>query len=1110
MRGSGGGIRILRWSIVSAVVLAGTPRLAVGQSQKGGPSGRTDAAPARRGTTGATLKLDSPLDRRKVEFTKQADAKRNEEIKILKQLIPRAGRDRKAEMIFRLADLYWQKSRYRYGIEFERYETDYARWVEDGQKGTPPNNSAYIRRSTLIKRNALRLYERVLKAYPTYPRNDEVLFNLANNEYESGRKKTAVKRLKRLIREFPKSRLVADSHLLLGEYYFNDNRVIDARRAYQKATKTDEGRIKYYATYKLAWCDYNIQEYAAGILKLKRVIAHAETAPDTNAVRLGSEALNDLARFFSYVGAVGSAFQYFEAKGGSEKALAHTSALARLYHEQGKWQKEIDTYRVLLNAYPLADRAPSLQANIVEAYAQLGQSKAVRAEVARLVDRYGPGSKWREHHVDKGEEGRAALEVAYELTETKLRNLVTEFHRDAQKRRNVPTYRLARDIYAKYLEAFPSSDSAYQMRYYYAEVLWALLQWRDAAEQYRLVAVAPSPDGRARGKYTREAAYNQILAYEKVLKTGRDRGSLRRVRRLNEKRKGRTSAGAQAKRRVADLDKRKSHDERPIPENQMRLAMACDLYFKLAAPDDDELPAIKFRAAYIFYQHNHFVEAAKRYFDIIDKWPGSRLSKKSANLILDSLNVQQKWDELAFYAAKFRDNRRLTGRDKAFKKEVQELLEGATYLSIQSAEKEARKNQDKAQKEAQLATVASRFRRFQGEHPRSKYASKATYSAVVIFDQADELDNAIEMAELLKKKYPKSELSRDNDWSLAQFYEGIADFGHAAELYDEYVERYPKDRRAVDALYNAGTYYQGLGRAGTAVARYRKYIDEYPKRKDVADVYWRICRLRVGQKDYRRAADCFDGFRRRFPRASATRVFESRYRYALALKALKKKKDFESELKKLVRAYRGLSKADRGSSMVALGAAHAEFALLESDFVRYMKMRITLNPRTLRRKLAKAEELACDNKCKKSGRYVSVLDYGNGEFGICALTRIGQVYRNVATAIREAPVPKLTPEQEEIYRAELDDRALTPEEKGREAFEAALAKAYELSVYNDCTRTAQKNLKQMRPDRFPDLQKRAYLDAEGFITAGLRGSQRPASPVAASGAEPSSGAGGRP
>ncbi|CAN0567749.1 unnamed protein product, partial [Laminaria digitata] len=120
-------------------------------------------------------------------------------------------------------------------------------------------------------------------------------------------------------------------------------------------------------------------------------------------------------------------------------------------------------------------------------------------------------------------------------------------------------------------------------------------------------------------------------------------------------------------------------------------------------------------------------------------------------------------------------------------------------------------------------------------------------------------------------------------------------------------------------------------------------------------------------------------------------------------------------------------------------------------------------------------------------KFLGILKYGNGDFGICALTRMGQVYREVADSIRNAPLPKrLSEDQKEIYRAELDTVALGPEEKGLQAFESALSKAYELNIYNECTLTAQGNLKELNPNKFPELQKRKFKGAEGFMVADIR------------------------
>jgi hypothetical protein len=145
----------------------------------------------------------------------------------------------------------------------------------------------------------------------------------------------------------------------------------------------------------------------------------------------------------------------------------------------------------------------------------------------------------------------------------------------------------------------------------------------------------------------------------------------------------------------------------------------------------------------------------------------------------------------------------------------------------------------------------------------------------------------------------------------------------------------------------------------------------------------------------------------------------------------------------------------------------------------------------LKRKLAEAQELACvdspEQKCKRQGKYLDVLTYGNGDYGICALTRMGQVFRDMSTSIRDAPIPRnLTIDQQEIYKAELDALALGPEEKGLQAFERALDKAYELNIYNECTLLAQDNLKELNPNKFPELQSPDYRGADVFIGATLK------------------------
>jgi tetratricopeptide (TPR) repeat protein len=1046
----------------------------------------------------AQLKIDTAIDQKTIQRTLQADQKRDEAIEELKKLIPKAPASRKAEMIFRLAELYWEKSKYKFGLEMTAFDKAYQDWADSGRSGREPTQKDYVRESELIKQNALKLYEKVLGEYPTYERNDEVLFYLGYNEYEAGNKNAAVSHYWTLIKQFPQSRLVPDAYLQLGEHFFNSNNVDKARKAYERALATNQSRIYNYALYKLSWCDYNVQEYQNGINKLKEVIDKSEKADanDTKSVQLKGEALGDLARFFSYVDEVDTAFDYFKKKGGEDIAVRYTTKLGALFGEQGKWPLEIKTYRMLNDKYAMNSKAPELQSLIVKAYSKLNKKDMVRKEVERLVDLYRPGTPWYQEQQRKND--KASLEYAYDLTESNLRDLVTEYHADAQKRQDAPTYALARDIYKKYLDAFSDTESAYQMRYFYAEVLWALKEWKNAADQYDKIARMKEPGSKGKGKYTRLAAFNSILSWEKIQAEG-EKGHLDESKKVDEKAaKGKSDTREVKHLKIANLSKDKKYVEEPIPEVELKLSEACDLYFGIADQKDQDLPAIKFKAAYIYYKHNHFVEAASRYNEIIEKWPGDELSRKSANLILDSLNVQEKWEELEKYARGFKDNKRLIGSDKKFAEETQELIEGASFKSILVAEKKARDAGEEEKKQG-LAKSATRFRNFQKEFPESQYADKAMYNAVTIYDKADELDKAIEAADVLVKKYDKSDLTEKVNFFMAGFYERIADFETAADLYSKFYEKYKKSKQASDALFNSGVYYQGLGNSKKAIEKFELYTKEFADNKDAADVYWRTCEIREEDKKWKEVIDCFSKYKDKYKKATAAKVFESRYRVALAYEQQKQHPQAVQEYKWLAANYTKLPASDQEAPGAQLAGAHAAFELLDPEYVDYARMKVTLNKKTLLAKVNKAEDLACvssgDKKCKKEGKFLSILNYKNGDYGIAALTRMGQVYRGLATSIREAPLPpRLDEDQIEIYKGELDAVALGPEEKAIEAFERALEKAYQLNIYNKWTLEAQSNLKELSPNKFPDLQKRDFKGAEGFIVSSIKGEEAKATP----------------
>ncbi len=96
------------------------------------------------------------------------------------------------------------------------------------------------RESELYRSETMRLYETILREYPSYERKDEVLFSLGYNLYEIGKKDQAVKRYEELIKHYPGSKFVADTYVQLGNHYFDVANVLARQRDVREGVRVEQ------------------------------------------------------------------------------------------------------------------------------------------------------------------------------------------------------------------------------------------------------------------------------------------------------------------------------------------------------------------------------------------------------------------------------------------------------------------------------------------------------------------------------------------------------------------------------------------------------------------------------------------------------------------------------------------------------------------------------------------------------------------------------------------------------------------------------------------------------------------------------------------------------
>jgi tetratricopeptide (TPR) repeat protein len=1054
-----------------------------------------------------------------------ADKKRDEAIEALKRIIPRIedGSPQKADLLFQLAELYWEKQKFLALKANARFSKDIEAATAAMNRGEKvPDPKLDLRESELYRSETMRLYETILRDYPAYHRKDEVLFALGYNLYELGGKKNrteAVKRYEDLTKNYPDSRFLADTYVQLANHWFDDNNLAKAKENYEKALKTQNPEIYGYALYKLAWCDFNTGDYEKGLKKFHDVVDYSEKQGKGGQL-LKTEALRDMVLTYVQLNRPDDAVDYFKRKAPKNRQARLVAGLANGLADAGHHESAIKVFRGLVNDEPNRAEAPEFQQSIIKSYEKLRQRDQVRSEVKKLAELYRPGSSWWKANESKP----VVLKTAFEVSEEAMRSVVTEYHQEAQKTKQVETYRLARDIYKQYIDSFATSenpefvsDHAFNMLYFYGDILWALEEWQPAAEAYERVVAFKVPErDLARElyneKYRQESAYNAILGYEKLVKI--ERGELKQAelkdgQKIVEKgKKGEVERKKQVTKRSA-----KELEAQPLTKYEQKLVAVCDTYNQLFPDNKDEID-VRYQAAVIYYDRNHFVDAGRRFAEIINKWPEEKRSREAADLTMAVLEEKEEWLELNKISRTFAANKKLVARDAEFARRVGGVVEGSQYKYVDEVVYKKEKNPGRA---------AELFLEFVKEFPKSDNADRALTYSMIIFQDAVQIDRGIDAGERVLKEYKESPFELKVLFSLAKFYEQTAQFRKSALKNEEFIAATdlatgvtkpaagagkkaaaPKGKAPAksvlsseelkalhdeakgwlsDAHFNAALWWEGLGENDKAIAAWTTYLTRFKDAKDVPDIHFNIGLIYDTQKKWADSIKQFEAFNKTFEkdkRTTAAQHYRAKYRQWKAHRELKNDRELARLQTELLRGYGSLPAEDKKDRRVLNAFANMRFLESETQWKQYTDIKFT-KVATLKKDFAsKGKKIQDIEKM-----YTDILAIGDGEFGIAALTRIGLAYADFAQNIVSSPDPRgLDEEQLDMYRSELENMAFPLEEKAIEALEKATDKAYELNIYNEWTLLAQDRINKYRPGFYAKpVPVQSFQGSEFFVTA---------------------------
>ncbi len=1044
----------------------------------------------------------------------QVASKRHEQIESLKKIIDLSPDQAEAPgLLFRLGELYWEESKF-HEFEANRKDDDYIKAMNRndaaGQQRAKAEKAELLAKAKEYGKLAMQQYTKIVQEYPNFERSDEVLFFLGHFLMEDGQDKKALVVYERLVKKYPKSKYLPDAWLAFGEYYFNNSKgkrpeLERALESYKRAAEFTDSQVYAYALYKQGWCYFNLTDFAAAKDKFKTVVLYGElagAAADKDGGKggkggksgLAKEARADYVKTYARDGDVMAARDDFSKVATKpEDRFTMMKQLANLYYNDGKDREAAITFNSLIKEKPLSPESPGFQAKIVDCVLRMGNKERTVAQVRRLVK---ITKEVEASGIIKEDKDKKLLDEANELAERTLSNLAVTWHNEARKTRDEETFKYADAIYGDYLTLFPENPKAYDMRFFWAELLNDNLNnYEKAAANYTLVVLQDAkildakdekgnPKPGKPGKWLTNAAYNAVLAYDEVVKAAEEKGAVKPPD-------------------TTDIKK-----QQQIVEPKKGLLEACERYLKYL-PKGDKRVEIAFKAANIYYRYNHFDEAVKRFSEIALNYPdykfenGDRAGEVAANLVLDSYNLQKDFAKVNEWARKFYANDKLaTGK---FREDLSKLIEQSSFALVAQLEEKK-----------QFSKAAEAYLNFVKDFPQTSIADQALYNASVDYFKGKQLDKAIQVRQSLISKYPRSRFVPDSIYANAEAQEAIGDFDQAASTFELYVKGYERslnekgggpvhskarpskrgkkgkekeeaaagdekkeekqkwdESKAQIALFNAATYREGLGQYKQALKNREHYLELWPKTKDAEQISMSIISLYEKSGNYGKAMKLLEQYEKDNIRSPSkvltaegkiTDIFENK---------LHKQHDTARMYARISKYYDDLSKrVQKELEKTAIApVAQAQFLSVEPDWHEYLRVRLTwgrpADPKKLKESILEKKR-ALDVVQKK---YIQTVAFGAPQPAICALHRIGMAYHEFADKLINVPMPPgVDPETEQAIRDEFSKQADPLKAQATEAFASAVNKSRELDFFNDCTKESLKMLRgTYAPDQFPEV-----------------------------------------
>ncbi len=641
---------------------------------------------------------------------------------------------------------------------------------------------------------AIELYKGLLKKYPLYERNDQVMYQLSRAYEETGQVEKAIETLNAMVAKYPYSRHLDEAQFRRAEYFFTRKRYLDAEEAYQVVLDIGRGSAFYeLALYKQGWAFFKQELYEEA---LKDFIAmldfkieegyELEQIDDKIVKKRIDDTYRVISLSFSYLGGADAIVNFFEQAGPRSYEASVYSHLGEYYLDKRRYNDAALTYNSFVERNPLNKVAPYFNIRVIEIYLQGGFPRLVIDAKKNFSNTYGLNAEyWQFFDIKQ-------FPVVLTFLKSNLSDLASHYHALYQDKRlykkKQENYAEAIHWYREFFKSFPEDKLAPELNYKLAALMLENEDYRDAALEYERTAY-----DYPRHEKSSEAAYAAVYAYRKYLT------------------KAPPSDIVLVKREI----------------------IRSSLKFVENFPDHKQAPVILSAAADMLYELKSYQLAVKTGRQLIEQYPNAEQKLvRSAWLVV----AHGSFDQTNYQDAEIAYTRvlSLTEAKDESRQKLTENLAASIY-----------KQGEQAKKLEKHREAANHFLRIARVTPTANIRPTAEYDAAASLIILKDWPAAATVLEGFRKRYPQNKLQSEITKKLAIVYKENGDLmASAAEF--ERIETETKDetlRR--EALEQSAELYVKAESTKDALRIYRKYVSVFPHpvenaietRQKIADIY---------------------------------------------------------------------------------------------------------------------------------------------------------------------------------------------------------------------------------------------------------------------------------